>query len=329
MGVVHIGEMIREARNEQGLTQAELADRIGVSRAIVSFWETERRAPNEEQIAILEQILDLTLIADASQNLTWKDAIVHILKGSGEAMTYSDIAEQIVDRGLRTSVGATPANSVRVIIHRSMHDEGGGTPFYKAGPGIFGLRAHQEPEAQQHLSEERSTDLEEVVDEPDRTIIRALGMFWLREKVDWKRSPAVLGRQHIGADNVDFAGQRGVYLLHDRHEVVYVGKSVDRPLGQRLYEHTRDRHSGRWDRFSWFGLLNIDENGQLKPEMPTASGEVIINALEAILIECLEPPQNRRRGDHLDAVEFIQSPDPEIDRKKKQELMQHLLSQMQ
>ncbi|MCP3963126.1 MAG: helix-turn-helix domain-containing protein [bacterium] len=329
MSALRVGEMIRQARRKQGLAQAELAGRLNVSQATVSSWETERLTPNDDQLAVLEQVLDTALsAAGISTSLTWKDAIVHVLSSSGEAMAYSDITEQIVDRGLRTSVGPTPANTVYAIIHKSLHDEGGDSPFYKAGPGTFGLRVHQEPAAQWSPDEEHSDGLEEVVVETDRTIIRALGMFWLREKVEWKRNPAILGRQHIGADNVDFAGQRGVYLLHDRHKVVYVGRSVDRPLGQRLYEHTRDRHSGRWDRFSWFGLLDIDQNGQLNPEMPTASGEAVINALEAILIECLEPPQNRRRGDHLDAVEFIQRPDPEIDRKKRQELMQDLLSQV-
>ena len=319
MGVLHVGEMIRQARNEQGLTQGELAERLSVSRSTVSFWETGRQTPNDEQTTLLERVLD-TSLSDAAipQSLTWKDAILHVLSSSGEAMAYSDIAEQIVDRGLRTSVGATPSSSVYAIIHKSMHGEGGDSPFYKAGPGTFGLRVQQEPETQWPASEEYSDDLGEVVAEPDRTIIRALGMFWLREKVDWKNNPAILGRQHIGADTVDFAGQHGVYLLHDRHKVVYVGKSVDRPLGQRLYEHTRDR-------FSWFGLLDIDETGQLDPEMPPVSGEVVINALEAILIECLEPPQNRRRGDHLEAVEFIQSSDPELDRKRRQELIQDLL----
>ena len=37
----------------------------------------------------------------------------------------------------------------------------------------------------------------------------------------------------------------------------------------------------------------------------------MIPALDAILIEALEPRQNRKRGDDLSAVEFIQREDPE------------------
>lgn len=42
----------------------------------------------------------------------------------------------------------------------------------------------------------------------------------------------------------------------------------------------------------------------------------MIPALEAILIEALEPRQNRKRGDDLSAVEFMQVEDPELQKKK-------------
>jgi hypothetical protein len=42
----------------------------------------------------------------------------------------------------------------------------------------------------------------------------------------------------------------------------------------------------------------------------------MIPALEAILIEALEPRQNRKRGDDLSAVEFIQREYPEIQKKR-------------
>lgn len=42
----------------------------------------------------------------------------------------------------------------------------------------------------------------------------------------------------------------------------------------------------------------------------------MIPALEAILIEALEPRQNRKRGDDLSAVEYLQRVDPEIEKKK-------------
>jgi hypothetical protein len=106
-------------------------------------------------------------------------------------------------------------------------------------------------------------------------------------------------------------------VLYDHHAAIYVGRSIDRSLGQRIYEHTLDRVSGRWNRFSWFGLYGVTDNGRLNESKITPTFATLITALEAILIETLEPPQNRRRGDDFMAVEYIQDIDPEL---KEQEL---------
>ena len=51
-------------------------------------------------------------------------------------------------------------------------------------------------------------------------------------------------------------------------------------------------------------------------DMQNLSIESIISALEAVLIEAIEPAQNRRRGDQLSAVEYLQVSDPEKDKQK-------------
>ncbi|MGR0481220.1 MAG: GIY-YIG nuclease family protein [Candidatus Electronema sp. V4] len=99
--------------------------------------------------------------------------------------------------------------------------------------------------------------------EEQHEIITSFGMFWRRESIEWTVKPKLLGMQQIGATPVDFCKQLGIYLLYDGREVIYVGRSTDRPLGKRLYEHTIDRLSTRWDRFSWFGLLPVADDGQL------------------------------------------------------------------
>jgi predicted GIY-YIG superfamily endonuclease len=84
---------------------------------------------------------------------------------------------------------------------------------------------------------------------------------------------------------VDFAEQLGVYLLYDRRDVVYVGRTDTRRLGKRLYEHTTDRLSGRWDRFSWFGLCPVTKEGKLgEPAIRLNDAEALTKVLEAILI---------------------------------------------
>ena len=86
-------------------------------------------------------------------------------------------------------------------------------------------------------------------------------------------------------------------------------------MGVRLLQHTFDRLNGRWERFSWFGVRPVIEGGTLAP---TTSGGgdlmALIGAMEAVLIEGLEPPQNRRRGDRLRGFEYIQVEDPELEK---------------
>jgi hypothetical protein len=130
--------------------------------------------------------------------------------------------------------------------------------------------------------------------------------------------------QQIGATPVDFHDQLGIYLLYDGREVIYVGRTTDRPLGKRLYEHTLDRLSVRWDRFSWFGLLPVTEDGQIGNLPATYVAAKMIPALEAILIEAMEPRQNRKRGDDLSAVEYLQKEDPSIAKKKIKGMLDNL-----
>jgi len=79
--------------------------------------------------------------------------------------------------------------------------------------------------------------------------------------------------------------------------------------------------STRWDKFSWFGFLPVSDTGALGalPEHYVAAN--LIPALEAVLVEALEPRQNRKRGDDLAAVEYIQRVDPEIEKKKFMETL--------
>lgn len=131
--------------------------------------------------------------------------------------------------------------------------------------------------------------------------------------------------QQLGAEPVDFGKQLGIYLLYDGREVIYVGRTTEGSLGGRLYHHTCDRLSTRWDRFSWFGLVPVSEKGSLAAMPAQYQSEQIIPALEAILIEALEPRQNRKRGDDLKAVEYLQHEDAEIKKQKLKDSLEAVL----
>ncbi len=247
-----------------------------------------------------------------AKELTWRKAIEKVLSEAPGAIHYKDLTEQIIEDGLRSSLGATPSATVYAQLHTAIKSEGNQCPFQKIGPGLFVWKAKAGITQQPSMSVEEP----EQEDEVQYDIISSFGMFWRREAIEWVSTPKILGMQQIGAQPVDFHRQLGIYLLYDGREVIYVGRATERPLGRRLYEHTAERLSTRWDRFSWFGLLPVSENGDLGDLPVSYLGTKIIPAVEAILIEALEPRQNRKRGDDLSAVEYIQKEDPEIQKKK-------------
>lgn len=163
----------------------------------------------------------------------------------------------------------------------------------------------------------------------DAGLITAFGMFWRRDLVDWSVSSTavrVLGRQSQDEKVIDFAQQIGVYLLHDGARTIYTGRVSSPRLGARLAEHTKDRVSGRWDRFSWFGLRPVLSTGVLGAAGSNFGTDLVVATMEAILIEGLEPPQNRRQGDGMTGQEYTQAEDPSL---QEQDLMATLLKQLQ
>lgn len=261
-----------------------------------------------------------------TKELTWRKAIEKVLATSDQPMHYKEIAEQIISGGLRTRIGATPAATVNAQIAVSIKKYGDNSPYVRVAKGTFTLAKKGSASSSAKKILEPSSDTTD--EEEQYAIVSSFGMFWRREAIEWVGTPKLLGMQQIGAIPVNFSKQLGIYLLYDGREVIYVGRSTDRPLGRRLYEHTIDRMSTRWDRFSWFGLLPVSESGSLKKLPSTYDVSIMIPALEAILIEALEPRQNRKRGDDLAAVEYLQKIDPEIEKKKMKATLDAALNKL-
>jgi hypothetical protein len=256
--------------------------------------------------------------------LSWRKAIEKVLAEAGCAMHYKEIAEKIVEDGFRENVGATPAASVNVAVMSSINKDADKSPFQKVGRGEYILR--NTAERSQTKSPKGASKLAPIQGvEEQYAVVSSFGMYWRRDLVEWCSSVDILGMEQIGAEPVNFNKQLGIYLLYDGREVIYVGRSTDRPLGRRLYEHTLDRLATRWDRFSWFGLRPVSDKGDLG-ELPVSfESNLVIPALEAILIEALEPRQNRKRGDDLAAVEYLQTEDPKLEKKKSKALINDMM----
>jgi hypothetical protein len=270
--------------------------------------------------------------------MSWWEAILAVLKDSAEAMHYTDISDEIIKRGLRSSVGATPASTVNALISVSLASQGTESPFERTARGIYRLRAAgtlsstglgQTPPAQANPPAELSAEIAAEAAKETTGLINALGMYWSRDKINWvPGSPKLLGRQNAGSQAVDLSDQRGVYLLYDRSEVIYVGRAIDQGIGTRLKQHTFDRLSGRWERFSWFGVHRVSENGTLDMAEPTYDRTLLIATMEALLIESVEPSQNRKRGDEFRAVEFLQAEDPEVEIIRKRAIIAELAAKL-
>ncbi len=261
-------------------------------------------------------------------NMKWKDAIEQILRESGQAMHYSDIADSIINRKLRADVGATPSATVCSVINTDMNNNKDSV-FFKVGSGEFILKefvSGPSPHKSPVPGNKKNLLRTELSEEKSAGIISAFGMYWRRGLVHWTSNPKILGQQKIESHPIDFSEQIGVYLLHDSRNVVYVGRTIEQPLGRRLYMHTLDRLNGRWDRFSWFGIKQVTEDAKLIPANFTGLNEnIIIATMEALLIEGLEPSQNRKRGDDFRAIEYLQVSDPGI---QKLEIIERIKTMM-
>lgn len=79
-------------------------------------------------------------------------------------------------------------------------------------------------------------------------------------------------------------GRHGIYALYRRKSLYYVGLASD--LMRRLKQHLRDRHAGRWNRFSVY-LTHRTEH---------------MKELESLILRIIDPPANRVKGSFADSA---------------------------
>ena len=247
--------------------------------------------------------------------LTWRQAIDTVLGAAAAPLHYKEIAARIVADGLRVHVGTRPATTVNARICYSMkHDSL--SPYGRAGKGTFALAPPAMAPTASVAEMRAPNGWPSVASDKHCDIVTSFGLCWLRDAIRWGAAPKLLGKTQLSSAPVDFNQQVGIYLLCDGREVVYIGRAADRRLGEQLLGHTLDRLAARWDRFSWFGLLPVLTDGQLGALPETYDPARLILVLQTILVEALEPRQNRRHVDELSPLEFIQREDPVVKRRR-------------
>lgn len=83
-----IGTTIRQLRQEQDITQEQLADALGITSRAVSQWETDRTAPDISQLPALANFFNVTtdrlLGVDIKRK---KEEISEISQGTAENLS--------------------------------------------------------------------------------------------------------------------------------------------------------------------------------------------------------------------------------------------------
>ena len=232
-----------------------------------------------------------------TDELQWPVAIARVLEDAGQPLHYQDVTNRIGSQGLRDfSSSRTPANTVASRLGQMIKE---GDSIYnpnirKVGVGIYEFI---DPSLDTSVGSEESNENDEVQPDDEKKLVPAFGLFWDKDNVSWGRNAKILGREGPTTIEVNFADQNGIYLLHRDAVVVYVGQTTDSLLG-RLRHHNRDKNL-RWNKFSWFGMREVHEDGTLGDLPDNISAEDLITIMEAVLIEALEPPLNGQRGNRM------------------------------
>lgn len=59
--IEELADNLREARKQKNLTQAQLAQQVGITANAISLYETAKRMPNLKTVSILSNVLDISL----------------------------------------------------------------------------------------------------------------------------------------------------------------------------------------------------------------------------------------------------------------------------
>lgn len=151
-------------------------------------------------------------------------------------------------------------------------------------------------------------------------LIKNYGLFWKAEDVFWGKqgkSGTLLGKSaKDGSRIVNFRDQIGIYVLYADYKVVYIGQAgsgSNSKLFARLKEHRNNELAGRWNQFSWFGLLGVKRDNTLasSKQNHNHNTKVVLDHFEAMLIHVIEPPMNKQGGKWGEGEQFLQSIDKE------------------
>ena len=78
--------------------------------------------------------------SSGENNLSWREAIIEVLKKSSKPMSSVEIVAAIKERKLRNVTGNTPEATVGAQIYTSMKRDGEGSSFVQPAPNQFAYK---------------------------------------------------------------------------------------------------------------------------------------------------------------------------------------------
>ncbi len=185
--------------------------------------------------------------------MTWKEAIIKIMEGEREPIHYAKITEKIMEKGLKTTSGQTPENTVNQILSTSLGRLD--SPFEKTSQGTYILKEKQSQSstinAIQHETEDKGilTDYIERLRQFYQIILQGppgTGKTYTAKKItkdlvgsDWEKKQ---GKQweiiqfHPSYNYEDFV--RGIQIKTEKEKVVY--ETVERILAKMAHKANSD-----------------------------------------------------------------------------------------
>ena len=131
-----VGQRIREARKKAGLTQKELADKLGISYVGVSHWENGQRNPKLSTLARIADALSIPVIDLLTTEKHFGYPVKSEITGEEEIidMTRSELLDSVKDREVPfTTEISGITGTIRMIDVINWHDWGA---FYDETEGI-------------------------------------------------------------------------------------------------------------------------------------------------------------------------------------------------
>ena len=103
MSNLKIGERIRSKRRERELTQEELANILGVTKAAVSKWENEESYPDITTLPLIAQLFHMTM--DELFGYTPEHKPLAVVNEYHFGLSLDDVDKEILDHGTAKDCG--------------------------------------------------------------------------------------------------------------------------------------------------------------------------------------------------------------------------------